>query len=299
MTDWEEKAPAFQFYVRDWLNDINLRRCSRGAKGLWIDALCLMWIAPRQGHLECETREELCQILGGDAAQTTLEIDELIRKGAASSNGPGHLSNRRMSFQAKLKQIRICSGAKGGKITQQKRREILGTSEVCSSKTPSKASSRGQAKSSPSSSSSSSGDPSFQSGSLEKSTKKEIPLPSELNSSLTFQVAFDSWLRHKSERKQPYKPQGLAQLLKKLAKWGPDRAIAAIEHSLAANYSGIFEPSLPNGNAKQHSLEPVRRAIPLFKPEPLPERPQGQLPSMSKLVAERIASLKRDTQEGP
>ena len=40
------KRPSFQFYPGDWLNDIALRLCSIGARGLWIDILCLM----HQGH---------------------------------------------------------------------------------------------------------------------------------------------------------------------------------------------------------------------------------------------------------
>lgn len=36
------KRPAFQFYTKDWLGNKKLRRCSREARGAWIDVLCLM-----------------------------------------------------------------------------------------------------------------------------------------------------------------------------------------------------------------------------------------------------------------
>jgi hypothetical protein len=36
------KRPAFQFYPADWRNNAKLRRCSEGARGAWIDILCLL-----------------------------------------------------------------------------------------------------------------------------------------------------------------------------------------------------------------------------------------------------------------
>ena len=36
------KRPSFQFYPGDWLRSSDLRSCSVGARGLWIDMLCLM-----------------------------------------------------------------------------------------------------------------------------------------------------------------------------------------------------------------------------------------------------------------
>ena len=46
------KAPAFQFYVRDWLSDPLLRRTQPTTKGIWIDLLCYMWESPERGQLE-------------------------------------------------------------------------------------------------------------------------------------------------------------------------------------------------------------------------------------------------------
>ena len=38
------KAPAFQFYARDWLTDPELKMVSYQTKGIWIDLLCIMWL---------------------------------------------------------------------------------------------------------------------------------------------------------------------------------------------------------------------------------------------------------------
>src|SRR6478609_4561314 len=36
------KRPAFQFYPADWRSNAKLRRCSEGARGSWMDVLCLL-----------------------------------------------------------------------------------------------------------------------------------------------------------------------------------------------------------------------------------------------------------------
>lgn len=43
--------PSFQFYPNDWRSDTNLRLCSLAAQGLWMDMLCLMFMAPIRGTL--------------------------------------------------------------------------------------------------------------------------------------------------------------------------------------------------------------------------------------------------------
>lgn len=36
------KRPSFQFYPADWRNNAKLRRCSEGARGAWMDVLCVL-----------------------------------------------------------------------------------------------------------------------------------------------------------------------------------------------------------------------------------------------------------------
>jgi hypothetical protein len=45
------KPPAFQFYARDWLTDTQLTACSTMTRGIWIDMLAQMWLAPTRGVL--------------------------------------------------------------------------------------------------------------------------------------------------------------------------------------------------------------------------------------------------------
>ena len=46
------KAPAFQFYVKDWLSDPLLRQATPVSRGIWIDVLCFMWEADKRGELK-------------------------------------------------------------------------------------------------------------------------------------------------------------------------------------------------------------------------------------------------------
>jgi hypothetical protein len=51
------------------------------------------------------------------------------------------------------------------------------------------------------------------------------------------------WLAYRAEKRQkPYARSGLKALLANLESFGPARAKAAIDHSMASNYQGLFEP---------------------------------------------------------
>ncbi len=56
------KAPAFQFYVRDWLSDPELQSASSSSRGIWVNALCFMWEARERGKIE-GTVETLSRLL--------------------------------------------------------------------------------------------------------------------------------------------------------------------------------------------------------------------------------------------
>lgn len=45
------RRPSFQFYPSDWRNDAGLKLCSMGARGLWIEMICIMHASEPYGHL--------------------------------------------------------------------------------------------------------------------------------------------------------------------------------------------------------------------------------------------------------
>ena len=101
------KLPAIQLYTGDWLKDPNLRRCSKAAKGVWIDMLCLMSECEDRGVLASGgvpwDQNEIAGAIGGDQAENLACIAELLAKGVASLTKLGAITNRRMVRDEKVR----------------------------------------------------------------------------------------------------------------------------------------------------------------------------------------------------
>lgn len=80
---------------------------------------------------------------------------------------------------------------------------------------------------------------------------------------LEFTEAWEDWLKHRQEIGHPLKPTAAMNALKKLADMGEPRAIAAIRHSIANGWQGLFEPK-----------EDSYRGRTLFPPAENPARPR-------------------------
>jgi hypothetical protein len=84
---------------------------------------------------------------------------------------------------------------------------------------------------------------------MERKGTEGPPIPAVLDSE-EFRQAWSKWQQQRKQQKQkPYTPIGAETQLKKLAEWGKERAVAAIEHSIAQGYQGIYEGT-QNGHAK-------------------------------------------------
>jgi hypothetical protein len=100
------KAPAFQFYVKDWLSAPDLRMCSCSTRGIWIDLLCFMWESRDRGEVE-GTMREFVRLCSCTESEFTLFTEEAKRYGfcdiSVTDNGSITVVNRRMSREEKLK----------------------------------------------------------------------------------------------------------------------------------------------------------------------------------------------------
>ena len=100
------KAPAFQFYVKDWLSDTRLRQATPAARGIWIDCLCHMWEDDRCGKLEGK-RADIMRMLGLNEAELSHFLTDAQRLGFAdiqNCNGDVTIINRRMHKPWKAKE---------------------------------------------------------------------------------------------------------------------------------------------------------------------------------------------------
>jgi hypothetical protein len=75
------KRPAFQFYTKDWQTNPKLRRCSPGARGVWMDVLCLLHQSEEYGVLRWPLRE-LANAAGSSMAHMRELIDKRVLKGS-------------------------------------------------------------------------------------------------------------------------------------------------------------------------------------------------------------------------
>lgn len=73
------------------------------------------------------------------------------------------------------------------------------------------------------------------------STKKEVAIPSVLDTE-KFRDAWARWRQHLTEKRKKPTPSAVKSQLKKLEDMGHDRAVVAIEHSIAGSYQGLYEP---------------------------------------------------------
>jgi len=92
----------------------------------------------------------------------------------------------------------------------------------------------------------------------DKKTAPPMALPFD---SPDFVLFWSNWEQHRKEKKAKLTPTAIKQQLEKLKEMGEQRAIAALKHSLANGYTGIFEPDLlskPNGTQHKGIQETIQ-----------------------------------------
>lgn len=80
-------------------------------------------------------------------------------------------------------------------------------------------------------------------------------------------AAVERWIAYKAENRKAYRPMGLDALLKRLARWGPQKAEQAIEQSMASRWEGLFEPGDPSHEGRKPRSLP---SLPQYVPDPTP-----------------------------
>jgi hypothetical protein len=112
------KRPAFQFYPGDWLRATDLRACSVGARGLWIDMICLMHEGTPYGHLKVNskviTQAHLARMVGSSPEEVSAWLKELEDTGVLSTDPDGVFFSRRMVKDEEVRNLRAAGGKEGG-----------------------------------------------------------------------------------------------------------------------------------------------------------------------------------------
>jgi hypothetical protein len=95
------RLPYIKFFVRDWISDTQLRIVSIGARGLWLELLCIMQGANRRGYLETPSgskinNEQLVSLCGTTREEFEKYRIELLANGIPSVDDDGIWYSRRM-----------------------------------------------------------------------------------------------------------------------------------------------------------------------------------------------------------
>jgi len=109
------KRPAFQFYPRDWLADAALRSCSIGARGLWMDILCIAHEGEPYGYLRLNGQPVAIDMLARRVGESPKDVKrwlaELEIAGVPSRADDGALFSRRMVRDEHIREVRAASGS--------------------------------------------------------------------------------------------------------------------------------------------------------------------------------------------
>ena len=112
-----ESAPAFQFYVRDWLGNANVRAMTPEARGVYMDLLCYCW---QEGHISSDV-PTLSRLSGLPLARFRRVWAEIAPRFQLNGNGYRHArldKERQVQEAHRLRQSE--RGRKGALALQRK-----------------------------------------------------------------------------------------------------------------------------------------------------------------------------------
>lgn len=241
--------PWFKFSPRAWRGDTGLRSCSPTARAIWLEMMCLAHESEPYGHVLIAGKAPTIAQFAGAFAAAKSEVEESIAELEAAGvfdRGPGGvIISRRMVRDGDIRQKRQGAGKKGhaaafaGSFAAAKADPVA---EILPRQIPrARASAREDLKR------------------VKEKEKKEPDRPAlptsidrpEIHEALAaYQIA-----RRENGHKE-LGPTGISRLVAELEAWGPVRAKAALDHSIARGWTGVFEPSAARrgaGLAAQHS----------------------------------------------
>lgn len=110
--------PWMKFYPSDWRSDAALRMCSIGARGLWMEMLCIMHSAEPRGALLVNGKPvstaALASLAGVPAKEVPALLNELREMGVFSETDDGVILSRRIMRDEEKAKKDKANGKKGG-----------------------------------------------------------------------------------------------------------------------------------------------------------------------------------------
>lgn len=114
----KDKRPAMQFYIGDWKKDPNVRACSIGARGLWVEMILAMFECEPRGYMlvgsKQATVQQIAVMAGCSLEETQTLLKELEEARVFSRTEDGTIYSRRMVRDEQLRAKRQECGKLGG-----------------------------------------------------------------------------------------------------------------------------------------------------------------------------------------
>lgn len=114
----KDKRPAMQFYIGDWKKDPNVRACSIGARGLWVEMILAMFECEPRGYMlvgsKQATVQQIAVMAGCSLEETQVLLKELEDARVFSRTEDGTIYSRRMVRDEQLRAMRQQCGKMGG-----------------------------------------------------------------------------------------------------------------------------------------------------------------------------------------
>ncbi len=185
-----EKSPAFQFYPKDWISDINVLGMPRQVEGDYIRLLCICWL---EGSIPVDFEH----LLKGGAPVVEAELIMLERCFIPHPDDETTLTNPRLKKETKNQKAWSKKSSDGGKKSAKLRKEkaLAGAGVVEPPLEPKSNTS------SSSSSSSSSSNKSLKPIDQNDGEKKEEPQKTDWGSRDNFELAWDAYPEKKGKEK--------------------------------------------------------------------------------------------------
>lgn len=119
-----KRRPWSKFTWELWLTDTELRLCSTGARGMWIDMLCIAAKADPYGYVLVNDRNltirELAQLTGSPESDIQIWLEELTDKGVFSRDRQGRIYSRKMVRDEREFRSAQKNGKIGGDLSASK-----------------------------------------------------------------------------------------------------------------------------------------------------------------------------------
>jgi hypothetical protein len=127
----KRRLPFMQFYPADWRSDIGVRALTPGARGFWVDCMCLMHEAEQYGHLlisgKVPTDGELAPLVTMTKSAVRKYRQQVIDRQVASVTADGVLYSRSMVRDEERRRRNRDNGSLGGnpRLSDSDNRDVI------------------------------------------------------------------------------------------------------------------------------------------------------------------------------